>query len=110
MTLLYIHTLHVHTARSPIYSHVSTTLQGLPIIRTFQKQDIAQRLLYHHQDVHSEVRDAILTYTCSLHVLLYRIYQDYAHVQIYVHLFFWKVLQEYAHQKNILSVSCQEKV
>ncbi|XP_064381882.1 ATP-binding cassette sub-family C member 4-like isoform X1 [Halichondria panicea] len=41
-------------ARSPIYSHISTTLQGLPIIRTFQKQDIAQRHLCHHQDVHSE--------------------------------------------------------
>ncbi len=50
-------TIYTHyTARSPIYSHVSTTLQGLPIIRTFQKQTIAQKLLYQHQDTHTEVR------------------------------------------------------
>ena len=66
VNLPYAHKLY--TARSPIYSHVSTTLQGLPIIRTFHKQDIAQRLLYHHQDVHSEVRNTLFlvirTYTC----------------------------------------------
>ncbi len=67
VNLPYAHT-HAHklyTARSPIYSHVSTTLQGLPIIRTFHKQDIAQRLLYHHQDVHSEVRNTLFLIICT---------------------------------------------
>ena len=31
------------TARSPVYSHISTTLQGLSVIRAFRKQGVAMQ-------------------------------------------------------------------
>lgn len=45
----------VHVARSPLYSHISMTLQGLPTIRTFGKQDIAVSQLFTYQNQHSQV-------------------------------------------------------
>ena len=42
------------TARSPLYSHISTTLQGLPTIRTFGKKGVALDLFHHYQNEHSK--------------------------------------------------------
>ncbi|CAG2101388.1 unnamed protein product [Medioppia subpectinata] len=40
-------------ARSPVYSHVSTTLNGLASIRAFGAQDVFERQFYIYQDDHS---------------------------------------------------------
>ena len=42
------------TARSPLYSHISTTLQGLPTIRTFEKEDVALDQFHRYQNEHSK--------------------------------------------------------
>ncbi len=42
-------------ARSPLYSHISSTLQGLLTIRTFKKEDIALRSFHSYQDSHTQV-------------------------------------------------------
>ena len=34
------------TARSPLYSHISTTLQGLPTIRSFHQEEASLQYLY----------------------------------------------------------------
>ena len=42
-------------ARSPLYSHISTTLQGLPTIRTFGKQSVALDHFHKYQNEHTQV-------------------------------------------------------
>ena len=42
------------TARSPLFSHISTTIQGLPTIRTFGKKGVALDLFHHYQNEHSK--------------------------------------------------------
>jgi len=41
-------------ARSPLYSHISTTLQGLPTIRTFGKQTVALDHFHKYQNEHTQ--------------------------------------------------------
>lgn len=48
-----IHFYHP-VARSPLYSHISTTLQGLPTIRTFRKQSTAIDALHRYQNKHTQ--------------------------------------------------------
>ena len=42
-------------ARSPLYSHISSTLQGLPTIRTFGNQSIALDHFHQYQNEHTQV-------------------------------------------------------
>ena len=41
-------------ARSPVYSHFSLTLQGLPTIRSYAMQSEAMNLFYKFQDQHTQ--------------------------------------------------------
>ncbi len=45
-----------HPARSPVYSHISSTLQGLPIIRTFGKTAVSIEQFHYYQNEHTRVR------------------------------------------------------
>lgn len=47
---------NVYVARSPVYSHFSTTLQGLSTIRTLGKQEEAQKLFHKYQNQQTQVR------------------------------------------------------
>lgn len=48
--------------KSPVYSHLSTTLRGLPTIRAFKTEENFMRVFDHYQDVHSS---AWFNYLCS---------------------------------------------
>jgi len=41
------------TVRSPVYSHLSATLSGLPVIRAFHMQDNFKTIFHDHQDRHT---------------------------------------------------------
>ena len=43
-----------HTARSPVYSHLSASLNGLQTIRAYRVQATFVREFNKHQDLHSE--------------------------------------------------------
>ena len=45
---------HHAVARSPIYSHLSATLQGLPVIRSFSMQSVALDQFHKYQNQHSQ--------------------------------------------------------
>ena len=49
----------ISTARSPLYSHISATLQGLPTIRSFGKQNVAVDLFHKYQNEHSQVHNIL---------------------------------------------------
>uniref|UniRef100_A0AAQ5XQR9 Multidrug resistance-associated protein 4 n=1 Tax=Amphiprion ocellaris TaxID=80972 RepID=A0AAQ5XQR9_AMPOC len=49
------------TTRSPVFSHLSSTLQGLSIIRAFKAQQNFQQLFDAYQDLHSEAWFLFLT-------------------------------------------------
>jgi ABC-type transport system involved in cytochrome bd biosynthesis fused ATPase/permease subunit len=42
-------------ARSPVYSHLSTTLQGLPTVRAFRRQHTAKDSFHNFQNEHTQV-------------------------------------------------------
>ena len=44
----------ITAARSPLYSHISTTLQGLPTIRIFGKEYIASNLFHQFLNSHTQ--------------------------------------------------------
>ncbi|XP_064396708.1 ATP-binding cassette sub-family C member 4-like [Halichondria panicea] len=41
-------------ARSPVYSHISSTLQGLPIIRSFGKTGVSMKQFHDYQNEHTK--------------------------------------------------------
>jgi len=43
------------SARSPVYSHLSTTLQGLPTVRIFEQQQVAFHHFHHYNNEHTKV-------------------------------------------------------
>ncbi|XP_008326492.1 multidrug resistance-associated protein 4 isoform X3 [Cynoglossus semilaevis] len=49
------------TTRSPVYSHLSSSLQGLSTIRAFKAQQQFQQMFDEHQDLHSEAWFLFLT-------------------------------------------------
>lgn len=56
--LLYLYTLNIHekssfSARSPVFSHINATLNGLTTIRAFEAQEILTKEFDNHQDLHS---------------------------------------------------------
>ena len=44
-------------ARSPVYSHISMTLQGLSTVRALKKEDIALKFFHKYQNEHTQVSD-----------------------------------------------------
>ena len=55
MLLLSVQEFTFSLARSPVYSHLSTTLQGLPVIRAFKKQSLAMNLFHDFHNQHCQV-------------------------------------------------------
>ena len=55
MDTLYIsfYSLLQSTARSPVFSHLSATLEGLHTVRAFRVQDQFRDLFDKHQDLHT---------------------------------------------------------
>ena len=53
-------------ARSPVYSHISATLQGLPTIRSFNKTQVSLKQLHHYQNEHSRVGGYVVIYTVKI--------------------------------------------
>ena len=45
--------MFISIARSPVYSHVSTTLNGLASVRAFCAQNVFERQFYRYQNDHS---------------------------------------------------------
>lgn len=65
--------LLLSTARSPVYSHISMTLQGLSTIRALKKEDIALKFFHKYQNEHTQVGIVILALTwsfngCCIHI------------------------------------------
>lgn len=52
-SLSFLFPFHVHTARSPVFSHLSSSLQGLWTIRAYKAEERCQELFDAHQDLHS---------------------------------------------------------
>ena len=47
--------IHFFKARSPVYSHLSTTLLGLSVIRACKQQKMVLRLFHQFHNQHSQV-------------------------------------------------------
>ena len=55
--------LFIYTARSPVYSHFSMTLQGLSTVRAMKKEDIALQFFHKYQNEHSQVSKELIAPT-----------------------------------------------
>ena len=53
-------------ARSPLYSHISSTLQGLPTIRTFGNQSVALDHFHKYQNEHTQVSGVSQVSNCGI--------------------------------------------
>ena len=51
----------MRAARSPVLSHLSSTIQGLHTVRAHKVQDIFLQEFFHHQDLHSSAWFAYLS-------------------------------------------------